>query len=160
MRYSIDVPVSAKLGEFQCVLIPPKFMPGGRDEGGTVLPWAMLGSVGVTFKIGQAQTTKRIRVKAVRPGHDDRGWGDDTDESPLSREERQVMLAVLEAEMLRHLARHGITYHREHITWAYDDHSYLCGSCRHFKGAPHDVINCTRVGGTGERCMCPCRAVG
>lgn len=89
---------SAKFGQFYASLLPPKQFFTPPDESET-LPWACIGSVFVTFTIGEAQVSKKITAKAT-------GSYDDE----ISDAEKWALASKMDSEMKRLIARHGIQF--------------------------------------------------
>jgi hypothetical protein len=90
-------PCSARFGEFRAYLLPARHEFCPPDDGVT-LPWCWSGMVTVTFRIGEAQVSKRIRAKA----HGDR-------DEPTDSESAE-MFDRMEVEMRRLIGRHGIEF--------------------------------------------------
>jgi hypothetical protein len=142
-RFKIEVPVSAVVESWRCVLVQPRTRWNGVDDADD-MPWAMFGTVTVRFKVGKARVSKRILVKAT---------ANRTGEESLTREEWFEMLGRLNDEAVRHLGNHGIEW-TAGIFWEYRVADWQCEPCRTHVGYGHDAELCDGTNGDGEKCSC------
>lgn len=100
-KIDVEMPVRATLGTFSAILLPHEVIDDGPEDF-IERPWAWLGSVAVTFWIGNRRVTKRLRAKATLPTIDDEG-------REPTFPERWEMFDAMVAGMRRELEAHGLS---------------------------------------------------
>jgi hypothetical protein len=114
----VVAPVTVRFGEFTAAWYSPFWVQTDVDDG-IDYPWAVIGQVRLVFRIGKAQVTKRVRAKVTT--FSVRGFSlSNIEQLDMPTEwEKSEMLAILDAEIVRLIERHGIEAPTD-IVWDID----------------------------------------